>query len=60
MLNIFVLNVLKKMIVQLSFMYFFIASPQVYILPGMSLLKKKEEKKKSTIINLTEENTKWI
>lgn len=46
------------MIIQLSFMYFFIASLQVYILPGMSLLKKK--KKKSTIINLTEENTKWI
>lgn len=47
------------MIIQLSFMYFFIASLQVYILPGMSLLKK-EKKKKSTIINLTEENTKWI
>lgn len=33
------------MIIQLSFMYFFIASLQVYILPGMSLLKKKKKKK---------------
>lgn len=40
------------MIIQLSFMYFFIASLQVYILPGMSLLKKKEKKRAQLLISL--------